>query len=177
LSYSGKNIDEYILRRVELVDYATAIVGDRSRGEDVVQEAFIRLRAATADERVLEEPAGYLRRIVRNLALDWIRRIASERRHVDDAALAETVAQESPSPEDIVAGREELRIVMEALAELPERTRIALEMHRFDGCKLREIAERLGISVALAHKLVYDGLAHCRARLAARPARRSSTSF
>jgi RNA polymerase sigma-70 factor (ECF subfamily) len=55
---------------------------------------------------------------------------------------------------------------MEAMAELPERTRIALMMHRFDGFKLRDIAAHLGISVALAHALVYEGLEHCRRRLA-----------
>jgi RNA polymerase sigma-70 factor (ECF subfamily) len=52
------------------------------------------------------------------------------------------------------------------MAELPERTRIALMMHRFDGFKLRDIAAHLGISVALAHALVYEGLEHCRRRLA-----------
>ena len=58
--------DLYLAHRVELVDYATAIVGDRARGEDVVQEAFLRLDAATAG-RTLDEPVGYLRRIIRTL--------------------------------------------------------------------------------------------------------------
>jgi len=51
------------------------------------------------------------------------------------------------------------------MAELPERTQIALEMHRLGGCKLREIADRLGISVGLAHGLVAEGIEHCRRRL------------
>jgi DNA-directed RNA polymerase specialized sigma24 family protein len=54
---------------------------------------------------------------------------------------------------------------MAAIAELPERTQIALEMHRFGGCKLREIADHLGISVTLAHSLVAEGIEHCRRRL------------
>jgi DNA-directed RNA polymerase specialized sigma24 family protein len=58
-----------------------------------------------------------------------------------------------------------LRAVQAALLELPERTRIALEMHRFGGATLKDIADFLDISVGLAHALVRDGLEHCRTRL------------
>jgi RNA polymerase sigma-70 factor (ECF subfamily) len=42
---------------------------------------------------------------------------------------------------------------------------MALEMHRFGGCRLKEIADRLGVSVTTAHTLVAEGIAHCRRRL------------
>ena len=164
---TDQNLAAYLAHRVELVDYATAIVGDRSQGEDVVQEAFIRLKSMSAD-RVLEEPARYLRRIIRNLAIDWTRRTVVERRRLDDGTDFTAIAEDRPTQEDVVAHRDDLRIVMDAMAELPVRTRIALEMHRFEGCKLKEIAARLGISVALAHSLVYEGLEHCRKRLSAK---------
>lgn len=162
---SNRHLSIYLAHRVELVDYATRIVGDRARGEDVVQEAFLRFRSTAAD-RPLDEPLGYLRRIVRNLAIDWTRRLSNERRTFDDGAEHAAVADDSPSQEASLVARDELRIVMAAMAELPERTRVALTMHRFDGCKLREIAAHLGISVALAHALVFEGLEHCRRRLA-----------
>ena len=54
------------------------------------------------------------------------------------------------------------------MAELPTRTRIALEMHRFGGSTLRDIADHLGISIGSAHRLVVDGLEHCRERLCRR---------
>lgn len=165
MGYSDKSLSIYRAHRVELVDYATAIVGDRARGEDVVQEAFLRLDAASAG-RKLDEPVGYLRRIIRNLAIDWIRRRSVEGRHVADTADVEAVAEDRPSQEDVIAYRDELRVVMDAMAELPERTRIALEMHRFEGVKLKDIAAHLGISVGLVHALVYEGLEHCRKRLA-----------
>ncbi|QRM57695.1 sigma-70 family RNA polymerase sigma factor [Sinorhizobium sp. BG8] len=160
-----KALSIYLTHRRELVDYATAIVGDRSRGEDVVQEAFLRLKTAT-NERSIDDAAAYLRRIIRNLAIDWIRRISAERRRFDAEADFESVVEDRPTQEDVVRHRDELRIVMDALSELPERTRIALEMHRFEGRKLKEIAETLGISIGLAHSLVYEGLEHCRKRCA-----------
>ncbi|MGY5775267.1 sigma-70 family RNA polymerase sigma factor [Rhizobium sp. LEGMi135b] len=167
MNYTENNLRIYLTHRVELVDYATAIVGDRSHGEDVVQEAFLRLRSTAAD-RSLEEPVRYLRRIIRNLAIDWTRRAITERRRLDNDADFEAVAEDRPTQEEVIAHRDELRAVLNAMAELPKRTRIALEMHRFEGYKLKDIAVHLGISVALAHSLVYDGLEHCRKRLSER---------
>ena len=38
-------------------------------------------------------------------------------------------------------------------------------MRRFGGCKLKEIAAHLGISVTVAHDIIADGIAHCRRRV------------
>jgi RNA polymerase sigma factor (sigma-70 family) len=152
----------YIAHRRKLVDYATAITADPGRAEDVVQEAFLRFKAAAAT-RLLEEPVGYLYRVVRNLALDRRRRAALENRHVlgDVERVAAEVPEEAPSPEREAIARDQLQRVLAAMDRLPERTRIALEMHRFGGCTLKQIAEHFDISVSMAHVLVTDGVRHC----------------
>lgn len=154
----------YLAHRGELVNYASAIVGDRARAEDVVQEAWLRFGAA-AENRALEEPVGFLYRIVRNLAVDGRRRLTREGRTVDADREAVDAPLDYPSPEAEAVAREELRLLRVALAELPERTRIALEMRRFGGFKLKEIAARLGVSITVAHEIVAEGIAHCRRRV------------
>lgn len=159
-----KTLSLFMSHQAELVAYAATIVGCRARAEDVVQEAYLRFEDASGS-RDLAQPVGYLYRIVRNLAVDGSRRLALESRHIDgDAAAAEAPADQ-PSPEDAALHRAELRIVVAALAELPARTRRALEMHRLHGLRLKDIAERLGISITLAHVLIHEGLAHCQRRL------------
>ena len=154
----------YVAHRDQLVDYASKILDDRGHAEDVVQEAYLRLDAA-ASTRLLGEPLRYLYRIVRNGALDTRRGLQRDRRRlVTDDAVAD-IREDRPSPEATAVARDELRVMSEALAELPERTRIALELHRFGECTFKEIAAHLGISVGLAHALVIQGLEHCRARL------------
>ncbi|MHC5654743.1 sigma-70 family RNA polymerase sigma factor [Stappia sp.] len=167
MGFAKGNLETYRLHRRRLVDYAASIVGDRSRGEDIVQEAFIRMGGVASDRRI-DEPVGYLLRIVRNLALDWRRRNAGEVRLFDPDFGVEDAAEDRPSIEDELAHKEQLHLLMQALSELPARTRLALELHRFEGLKLREIAVRLDISVSLAHSLVFQGLDHCRRRLAKR---------
>lgn len=152
--------------RHSLVDYAASIVGSRAQAEDVVQEAWLRYDQV-ARQRLLGEPLAYLYRIVRNLALDGRRTATRETRLLasEPVAVATASSTFSPTPERVALYKDELRLLHEAMAELPRRTRIAFEMHRFGGCKLREIANHLGISLALAHRLVADGLEHCRERL------------
>lgn len=156
----------FVENRRALIDYATGIVGSRSHAEDLVQEAWFRFDEAARGE-LLREPKNYLYRIVRNLALDGRRRLEVERRIFRDspqdfmASLPDAV----PSAEKASVDKDDLRMLREALRELPQRTRIAFEMHRLQGCKLREIAAVLGVSVPTAQLLVMDGLQHCKARL------------
>lgn len=157
----------FVRHRRALIEYAAGIVGSRSQAEDLVQEAWVRWDNA-ARTRVIQEPLAYLCRIVRNLAIDG--RSASSRASELAAAVA-VVANDrltqfsGPTPEGIALYKDELKQLQAAMEELPERTRIAFQMHRLGGYKLREIAAHLGISLPLAHTLVVDGLEHCKERL------------
>ncbi len=157
----------YAAHRRALVDYANGIVRDRGRAEDVVQEAWLRI-AAVERERSLTEPLRYFYRVVRNLAVD---RYRSQRREAartgdDLSAVAGAVSDAAPSAEAALQARQELRLVLESLDELPERMRLAVMLYKFEGLKLREVAERLNISVTLANRLVLEGVEHCAMRLA-----------
>ncbi len=156
----------YKAHRTALIDYANGIVRDRARAEDVVQDAWERFQAVEG-RRTLVEPLRYFYRIVRNLALDGYRVQKRDRLRQDGEveAFSDSLADEAPSPEAEASAREELRLVLKSLDELPERTRLAVRLYKFEGLKLREVAETMGISVALANALVLDGVEHCAQRL------------
>jgi RNA polymerase sigma-70 factor (ECF subfamily) len=150
------------------VRYASRILGDRAQAEDVVQEAYIRLSAAEADGRSdysVVQPVAYLYRIVRNLALDWVRRSSI------DAAASRVLNQlhivdaQAPSAETVLLRRDELRLLASAMDELPQRTRVAFNMYRVEGFTLQQVAHRLGISVTRAHQLVQEAIVHGTTRL------------
>lgn len=167
LSQDTTALGLFMTHRRALVNYASSIVGSRAQAEDLVQEAWLRFDTASRG-RLLEDATGYLYRIVRNLALDGRRRRARESQLIADddfEQAAETCPGADPTPETVVLYKDEYALVMAALAELPERTRMAFEMHRFGDAKLREIAAVLNISLPFAHRLVADAVQHCKERL------------
>ena len=153
----------FVEHRGSLVNYANGILHDRAGAEDVVQEAYLRFSAA-ADSGQIVNPVSYLYRIVRNLALDWTRRRSVEPPKMA-APLMENVASDAPSAERVLLYRDELRVISDALGELPERTRIAFRMYRLEGQTLQEIANHLGVSVVRVHQLVKEAILHAARRL------------
>lgn len=138
-----------------LIEHAAPIVG-RAHAEDVVQEAFVRFTTTRGSTDPVERPAAYLFRIVRNLALDWLRRMNADTRRSGEFRHASDDWQ--ASPEEELLHRDELRRVDDALLSLPARTRRTFELHRFDGQTLQQIAVAEGISVTTAHRLVQEAL-------------------
>lgn len=159
----------FIEHRRSLVDYAAAILGSRAQAEDVVQEAYIRFSTASgrvaAEGQPIGNPLGYLYAIVRNLALTWARRSTLETPVSNGSVEIASVASDMPSAETVLVHRDELRTLAAALVELPERTRLAFNMHRLEGRPLREVADRLGISVTRAQQLVKAAMIHGARRL------------
>jgi len=147
--------------RTTLVEYALPMVGSRDQAEDVVQDAW--LRFAGTDASSLKQPASYLYRIVRNLAVDTTRRQEREARHARDEG--EQPERMAASAERTAAGEQALECALRALDDLPHPTRGVFELYRFEGLTLQQSADRYGISVAAAHRRVRSALLHVHQRL------------
>jgi len=132
----------------DLRRFAVYLSGSETLADDLVAEAFV--RAWTVRDRI-EFPTvrGYLFAIVRNLFLQHQRR-ESRRRPLD-----EEMADDRPGPETRASDQDELRIVLAALATLPEIDRAAVLMRADEGLAYEEIAAALGISVAAAKVKVH----------------------
>jgi RNA polymerase sigma-70 factor (ECF subfamily) len=165
-----KGLSEFYRRQHGgLVRYARVVSSDEFGAEDLVQEAWIRCRILASREAI-GDPAHLFRRVLRNLAIDRSRSLARERTRIQIGDASDTqgqTADETPSAERTLIARSELEILDDALAELEDRTRVAFEMHRFEGARLQDIAAALDISVTRAHELVAAALRHCRAALRA----------
>lgn len=144
-----------------LVRMARLFVDDRNAAEDLVQEAFIRL--ARSANRIKDESkaAAYLRSIVLNLARDHNRRgLVSLRQHLPfDEARA--------SFEDEIVLRDDHRVVIDALRDLPHRQRDCLVLRYYQELGVDDIAETLGISRNSVKTHLKRGLVAMEARVGA----------
>jgi RNA polymerase sigma-70 factor (sigma-E family) len=125
---------------LSLVRLACLLLDERGAGEEVVQEAFVRLHGTANRIRDADAAPAYLRSIVLNLARSRMRRRLVAIRHLP-----------RPSPdaapvEEVAILREDQREVLAALRSLPTRQRECLALRYFADLSEAEIAATLGIS-------------------------------
>ena len=125
-----------------VVNYLTRLTRDRSRAEELAQEAFLRLyeRASRYQERGQLLP--YLLRIASNLMRSEERR--SRRWRTLSVLVGSTPAPPEPTQERRLLSGEATRVVEDALAALPLRYRAPLVLREIEGLSYREIAIALG---------------------------------
>ncbi|MGH9048743.1 MAG: SigE family RNA polymerase sigma factor [Acidimicrobiia bacterium] len=123
-----------------LVRLACLLLDERGAGEEVVQDAFVRLHGTAHRVRDPDAAPAYLRSIVLNLARSRMRRrLVALRRHPRPSPDAAPV-------EEIAILREDQREVLAALRTLPTRQRECLALRYFGELSEAEIAATLGIS-------------------------------
>jgi RNA polymerase sigma-70 factor (ECF subfamily) len=76
------------------------------------------------------------------------------------------LAADHSSPSARAARQEQLRLLAEALAGLPDEQRTAVELHHLQGCTLAEVGRRLGRSREAVAGLIFRGLKRLRRLLA-----------
>lgn len=153
----------YEEKRANLVRFFAARLGSRAEAEDLVQDLYLRLSAMETAGPV-ENPSALLHRIGSNLMLDRLRsQKRSGTRDTDWRSLNTTVVAgheiaDEPSADEVVDGRQRLRALIEAVEDLPEKTRQAFTLHKLDGHSHAETARRMGISVSTVEKHISAAL-------------------
>jgi RNA polymerase sigma factor (sigma-70 family) len=142
-----------------LVDACRAFAEVRNRAnseaDDLVQDACV--RALQADVPV-RKPMHYLMRIARNLFIDRRRRARRESALFATPGNPEYAGSDTLDPERVLAGKQELRLVLVAIGALPPRCREAFVLHRFDGLSYAAVARRMGVSTSMVEKHIVEAM-------------------
>ncbi len=141
-----------LVRRLQprLLAYCATILGNVPDADDAVQNTFIKAHdGLRAGDHVLAV-RPWLYRIAHNEAISLMRR----RRPAGE--LAATVPDHAHGPAETVAVREEVRAVLHAIGELPDRSRDAFLLREVGGMRHAEVAEVLGTSPGTARQAVFE---------------------
>jgi RNA polymerase sigma-70 factor (ECF subfamily) len=147
---------------------AYRIVGDRTRAEDVTQEAFLSIwRSGGRYDRARGSVRAWTLGITRNRAIDALRRESGRAPKLtfDDDAILE----QRPSPEltdEEAMRREEAGELRGALRELPSEQSKVIELAYFGGFSHSEIAEMLGMPLGTVKGRMRLGMEKIRGQLA-----------
>jgi len=163
-------LEIYLERRANLVRFFAARSGSLAVAEDLAQELYVKL--ATRDPALTaENPVALIYRIATNVMLDRAR--GEARSGARDAAWrlvahasigGDDVAEEAPADE-AAASRQRLRLLVEAVAELPPQQQRAFRLHKLEGRSHAGTARIMGISVKSVEKHISAALKALTARL------------
>jgi RNA polymerase sigma-70 factor (ECF subfamily) len=155
----------YFERRATLLRFFAARTGSASDAEDLVQELFLKLSTLETAVEV-ENPGAYLFRLASNLMLDRARQ--RRRSQARDSAYREATVEraagqdvaDQPDAEQTLAARQRLALLLARLGDLPEKTRAAFRLHKFEGLSHSETAARMGVSRSAVEKYISAALKH-----------------
>lgn len=125
--------------------------------DDVVQEVYARLVALASVDHI-DTPRTYAFQVAASVVSNHARRLKvvpiESVGGFDDLDLA----IDEPSPERIVADRDELRRLAKTLASLPARVSEVFQLRRVEGLSQHEVALKLGIAESTVEKHMARGV-------------------
>lgn len=146
-----------------LLALALRVLGNRDEAEEVLQDSFVKIwQEAETYDATRAGFRAWACTIVRNRALDVLRRRGTAAR---TTALASDAPVPDAAPDASAAENESATRVREALAQLPDAQRNALELAFFEGLTHVEIAAKTSTPLGTVKTRILDGMRKLKAAL------------
>ncbi|WP_030539496.1 RNA polymerase sigma factor [Sphingobium sp. DC-2] len=126
----------YIAKRADAADV-----------DDLVQDVLLRMHVRGQAEAI-DNIEGYLFQVAASVLTDRARRDRTRERSAHCELTESFHPVENRTPERVLRGREDVDRLVEALEAMPDLTRDAFVLHRFEEMSYDAIGEHLGISTS-----------------------------
>jgi len=156
-----------------IIHFLFRMVRNQAIAEELAQEVFLRVYRSRESYRAEARFTTWLYRIATNLAVNYARDSRHERAAQSlylDAPDEETgstpdVADDEPSVEQRMLREERMAAIRTHVMALPERQRMAVLMHKYQGMDYRQIGEVLNLSESATKSLLFRAYQTLRDRL------------
>ncbi len=134
----------YQFSAAKLFAVAVRITRRRDWAEEVLQEAFVNIGTHAAGYNPAKSaPMTWMTAIVRNRALDWLRRPREVEIDEEHEELIASVPDESPGPEELLRRSLEAGALAECMKMLTEEQQRSITLAFFYGLSHGELAEQM----------------------------------
>jgi len=146
-----------------IIHFLFRMVRNQAIAEELAQEVFLRVYRSRESYRAEAKFTTWLYRIATNLAVNHARDTRHERaaRNVyldapdEETGTTPDVADEGLSVEQSLLRAERMKAIRTHVIALPERQRMAVLMHKYQGMDYREIGEVLKLSESAIKSLLF----------------------
>lgn len=157
--------------RSSVIHYLYRMVQNQAVAEELAQEAFLRVYRSRGTYEPTAKFTTWLFRIATHLALNSLRDGRNERlqeRLDGDSGepAARQLSDSRPSVEAVMVNEVRVQEIRRAVAELPEKQRAAVLMHKYQEMEYSQIARVLNCSESAIKSLLFRAYETLRARLA-----------
>lgn len=161
--------------RKPIIHFMYRMVHNQAVAEELAQEVFLRVYRSRETYRAEARFSTWLYRIATNLGVNYAR----DNRHERTASMvyldetdAETgttpdVADTTPGAEADMLRRERMNAIREHVMTLPERQRMAVLMHKYEGMDYKQIGDVLKLSESATKSLLFRAYQTLREKLKA----------
>jgi RNA polymerase sigma-70 factor (ECF subfamily) len=166
---------DYLVQKYRraMIGYLYRMAHNSAVAEELAQEVFLRVYRSRESYSADAKFSTWLYRIATNLAINHARDSQHQRPEVSvslDEPDPETgttldVADKTPSVEQSLLRRERLAAIRRQVDALPERQRMAVLMHKYQGLDYRQIGEVLKLSESATKSLLFRAYESLRERL------------
>jgi RNA polymerase sigma-70 factor, ECF subfamily len=146
-----------------MIHFLYRMVGNHAVAEELAQEVFLRVYRARSSYRAEARFTTWLYRIATNLAVNHARDTRHERSaqtvYLDEpdqeTGTTPDVADTVPSVEERMLRDERMAAIRKHVLALPERQRMAVLMHKYQGMDYHQIGEVLKLSESATKSLLF----------------------
>jgi RNA polymerase sigma-70 factor (ECF subfamily) len=146
-----------------MIHFLYRMVGNQAVAEELAQEVFLRVYRARSSYRAEARFTTWLYRIATNLAVNHARDTRHERTaqtiYLDqpdpETGTTPDVADDEPTAEQQLMRDERMAAIRLHVMALPERQRMAVLMHKYQGMDYRQIGEVLKLSESATKSLLF----------------------
>lgn len=159
--------------RKPMLYFMFRMVRNQSIAEELAQEVFLRVYRSRHTYRAEAKFSTWLYRIATNLAVNHARDTKYERSaqtiYLDqpdaDTGSTPDVADTTAGAEDRLVRDERMRAIRQHVLALPERQRVAVIMHKYQGMDYKQIGETLKLSESATKSLLFRAYQALREKL------------
>jgi len=159
--------------RRPIIHFMYRMVHNEAVAEELAQEVFLRVYRSRETYRAEARFSTWLYRIATNLGVNHARDTRHERSastvYLDEpdseSGSTPDVADQTPGAEAAILRRERMAAIREHVMALPERQRMAVLMHKYEGMDYKQIGDVLKLSESATKSLLFRAYQTLREKL------------